>query len=805
MESWKEKSVKIFLVVINIMLIMNLVRQCFKIEEFNYIFVLLLIILGIIIYLFCNIILNSKRKKIIFFLFISCALGLLIFQTKGRMISEEIKTILLNFKVINTAALEHRGVNFEEFVHIISLTVPLLTAVIIGITQKWRNAVVIFTSAVFIIFWYQIFYKTVLKNISYYIAVTILTVGVNEYIKKNKEYTGREVKIGLRTTEVISILVILSLIIPQIVLIFPQEYKGKTIEGIRTYIRNEFAEGKGKGGSPVLAAINGSYGLKQSGYSDSATMLGGKIVINDNEVFTVKSDKPYYLRGRVSDNYTGKSWLKYDDALFSNEESYKGEAMKKLEQVIGIEEIPREDKTLTISPSKNLKSTSFFTPNGSKNVKSSNDGIYLDEVPVFMSSEEIMEDYTVEYLSFGDYDNYLQGIQNTQYIKIIKDEGYTLPSRVFGEDDYAYVEKINLLLESYKGEESINIISAKLGQLLNSYFGYMKIEASMNEGVYIIVNTILNDEAVKKGVKVEELTNHDKASAIRTYLMENYEYVTNVKNNTQYDDFVSNFLLEEKEGYCTYFATTTVMMCRIAGVPARYVEGFKMSDRKNDEGDYSVTNAEAHAWAEVLINPYRDNWAVVDSAPTPREYEALRDKEQVEAGDTPDINVDNGGQINRPDKNNPALGEDDFNNDVGTTNKIFTPYRVIFGLIIIILCIMSMQWINRIKIIKSNSIIPLYNYYFKRLKTIGIIKNSTEGDLEFIETIKDSDLKLLLSSLVKQTYDEFYGGRVLKNVDKRQYLKSIESYIKDNDKWYKYMVKKYFLISSVLRKKSVEQ
>lgn len=37
---------------------------------------------------------------------------------------------------------------------------------------------------------------------------------------------------------------------------------------------------------------------------------------------------------------------------------------------------------------------------------------------------------------------------------------------------------------------------------------------------------------------------------------------------------VSYFVLEAPEGYCVYFASAMAVMARIAGLPARYVEGY---------------------------------------------------------------------------------------------------------------------------------------------------------------------------------------------------------------------------------------
>ena len=62
--------------------------------------------------------------------------------------------------------------------------------------------------------------------------------------------------------------------------------------------------------------------------------------------------------------------------------------------------------------------------------------------------------------------------------------------------------------------------------------------------------------------------------ALRDYLRKNYGYTTAVQTPPADVDFVAWFLLAEKQGYCTYFASAMTVLSRMAGLPARYVEGY---------------------------------------------------------------------------------------------------------------------------------------------------------------------------------------------------------------------------------------
>lgn len=77
-------------------------------------------------------------------------------------------------------------------------------------------------------------------------------------------------------------------------------------------------------------------------------------------------------------------------------------------------------------------------------------------------------------------------------------------------------------------------------------------------------------------------------------------------------DFVNYFLLENHKGFCTHFATAGVILCRMAGIPARYATGYVIvgddfnNSSKQPNGSYSfdVKDNRSHAWTEIYIDGY---------------------------------------------------------------------------------------------------------------------------------------------------------------------------------------------------------
>ena len=83
-------------------------------------------------------------------------------------------------------------------------------------------------------------------------------------------------------------------------------------------------------------------------------------------------------------------------------------------------------------------------------------------------------------------------------------------------------------------------------------------------------------------------------------------------------DFAEHFFFESKEGFCTHFATTAVLLYRMVGVPARYRTGYVIHRedfqyRGGEEWKAVVMDSQAHAWVEV----YLDNWGWVPVEVTP--------------------------------------------------------------------------------------------------------------------------------------------------------------------------------------------
>ena len=102
-------------------------------------------------------------------------------------------------------------------------------------------------------------------------------------------------------------------------------------------------------------------------------------------------------------------------------------------------------------------------------------------------------------------------------------------------------------------------------------------------------------------------TDYEKALAIEKYLAQTYTYTLNpvIPTDTK-ADFVYNFLFDQKEGYCTAYASSMVTMLRSIGIPARYAEGYLVDTSKKIRDDFGkeyiiIYDYNGHAWPEAYF------------------------------------------------------------------------------------------------------------------------------------------------------------------------------------------------------------
>jgi transglutaminase-like putative cysteine protease len=113
--------------------------------------------------------------------------------------------------------------------------------------------------------------------------------------------------------------------------------------------------------------------------------------------------------------------------------------------------------------------------------------------------------------------------------------------------------------------------------------------------------------------------NYDRASAIQSYLRDNFRYSLDPSAIEPKDPIVS-FLFKSKSGYCEYFAAAMAVMLRTLNIPSRLVNGFQTGSYNRIGKDFVVRARDAHSWVEVYFPNY--GWIAFD--PTPADPNPIR-------------------------------------------------------------------------------------------------------------------------------------------------------------------------------------
>jgi transglutaminase-like putative cysteine protease len=160
-------------------------------------------------------------------------------------------------------------------------------------------------------------------------------------------------------------------------------------------------------------------------------------------------------------------------------------------------------------------------------------------------------------------------------------------------------------------------------------------------------------------------TTAETARAVEAWLERNKGYSLHVDRPTA--RVAERFLFDMEAGYCTYFATTMVVMLRTQGVPARFVTGYTPGVQVG-EHRWAVLEQHSHAWVEVYLPDA--GWTQFDPTPAgprraaerethPDAYqpavEVTSSGERVDQGEVP-VSVFRG-DSGVGDRNAPSSGE----------------------------------------------------------------------------------------------------------------------------------------------------
>ena len=300
-------------------------------------------------------------------------------------------------------------------------------------------------------------------------------------------------------------------------------------------------------------------------YPEGQDQLGGKPDPDETPVMQVSAPRTVYLRGVILNEYTGRVWRNTTGGRRYLRQSPRLSGKRSL---LFDEELPartvRNALCDPVTVSVRMLSDSASTLFVPQRIRELTPGGEL--VPYFSDSSEL---FVTRNLRAGDT--------------------YTVSAPLFlaGDSGLGTLIEVCSTLDDSRYEQIVET--------------YTSLPDHLEEPVY----------AMAREASSVASSPYDKALALQSWLSRTYRYTLDVDPQPSNLDFVTHFLMDTKEGYCTYFASAMTVLCRMIGLPARYVEGYIAEP--NENGEAIVTGLSAHAWTEVYFKGF--GWLTFDATP----------------------------------------------------------------------------------------------------------------------------------------------------------------------------------------------
>ena len=306
------------------------------------------------------------------------------------------------------------------------------------------------------------------------------------------------------------------------------------------------------------------YSVSADGYQPQVERLGGQATPRREDVMLVASDTSLLLRGSVSRTYTGHNWI--DESVNS--------------------------RYLFIDPTRLGRRNAAFDADMADRRRQSARKVraeitFLGEGTSTLFVPHRLTDLTTP-LDMPVYYNETGEVFITRGVEA--GDSYAVEAWVPEGDWTALAEVIDSA--ATQRDPDWGVVCTE----------YLSLPSSIEPDLYWLTMDLTQDIDSPVG----------KALAIRDYLTgAPFVYDLNGAYPPEGRDFVSWFVLDERRGYCTYYASAMAVMARLADIPARYAEGYRaLSD---GSGQVVVTGEDAHAWAELYFSGI--GWMAFDATP----------------------------------------------------------------------------------------------------------------------------------------------------------------------------------------------
>lgn len=349
-----------------------------------------------------------------------------------------------------------------------------------------------------------------------------------------------------------------------------------------------------------------------------------KNTIDLKATFDKKYEGAVYLKGYAGAVYGENEWKDLSTAVYSENKKLFDDFEQydiypqDLPQIFTDCAMP-ENSMITLWLEAERKRNKSYAPYGTKNY---NDMEYNHDTTV-SSKQNGNKNYSYKFSGIDAFNSAailggktrdvhsLSEVTDKDWLEKI--DNYCTENELYVYNDYFSID--TELNYGDKSEELFSDGQFVMAQLIENeyrnfvYENYLQVPDNENMSQVYEVFGDLIESAASASTATEKLA---LLESIRERINSMTEYSTSPGKTPSNRDFVNYFLLENHKGYCTHYASSGVLLARMAGIPARYATGYIVvgddfsDDAKNNDGTYTIAlpDSRSHAWAEIYLDGF---------------------------------------------------------------------------------------------------------------------------------------------------------------------------------------------------------
>lgn len=348
--------------------------------------------------------------------------------------------------------------------------------------------------------------------------------------------------------------------------------------------------------------------------SEQTDLENSAVPVSDRILFMVEADEPLYLRIQSRDQYEKNRWITGNQKLTLNapidnfcrrhlklnilstmighmhEQDLRKLGFSNPEIILQADSILQKDAMATVLTNQ-VQSDCYLTVPGICNLTTEKQyPVLINELGFCVSSDGenpgIFERYTLDYINQKISPASLQ-------MAVVQQMNPEIYNAITKNRQALYEQYENSFSDlGFSESEIMAVLFDADKEMKIAIENFTALPANLPQRIYQLAASITQGET----------SDYRKAKAIENFFHSSgFRYDASPPRLPYDRDINDYFLFESKRGFCIHFASAMVILARACGLPARYTEGYSVSEPA-DSNRYYVRAKDAHAFPEIYIS-----------------------------------------------------------------------------------------------------------------------------------------------------------------------------------------------------------